>query len=227
MTRSRQRTSRSPADRALDAVEQAPVRPEGGLRGGHQLVLVGLGGQLLDQLARLGGVLGVAALVDAEVRGPRAVGEPVAVRAGPRAWSARSRAGRSRSRTGVTSLASRSSPPRGRLGATRRARTPRSPAVGASAALPAGGLDEAVPEGARGRAPRRRGGAARGARAARSAAASRSVAIASHRVAVLARVARQLLAAQLAGRPAPVEGVAKHVPALAGLLDPLPSPLVT
>ena len=42
------------------------------------------------------------------------------------------------------------------------------------------------------------------------------------RVAVLAGVAGQLLAAQLAGGPALVEGVLEHVPAVAGLLDPLP-----
>ncbi len=46
-----------------------------------------------------------------------------------------------------------------------------------------------------------------------------------HGVPVLARVERQLLAAQLSGRPAPIEGVAEHVPALAALLDPLPDPL--
>ena len=42
------------------------------------------------------------------------------------------------------------------------------------------------------------------------------------RVAVLAGVAGELLAAQLAGGPALVEGVLEHVPAVAGLLDPLP-----
>ena len=45
------------------------------------------------------------------------------------------------------------------------------------------------------------------------------------RVPVLARVARQLLAAELPRGPAPVEGVAKDVPALAGFLDPVPGPL--
>ena len=45
------------------------------------------------------------------------------------------------------------------------------------------------------------------------------------RVPVLARVARQLISAQLACRPAAVEGMAKHVPALPGILDPAPSPL--
>ena len=44
-----------------------------------------------------------------------------------------------------------------------------------------------------------------------------------YRVAVLARVARQLVAAQLTGRPAAVERVAEHVPALPRLLDPAPS----
>src|SRR3954447_17771703 len=46
-----------------------------------------------------------------------------------------------------------------------------------------------------------------------------------HRVPVLARVGRQLIAGELSRRPAPVEGVAEDVPALAGLLDPLPGPL--
>ena len=42
------------------------------------------------------------------------------------------------------------------------------------------------------------------------------------RVAVLAGVVGELLAAQLAGGPALVEGVLEHVPSVAGLLDPLP-----
>jgi hypothetical protein len=42
------------------------------------------------------------------------------------------------------------------------------------------------------------------------------------RVAVLAGVLGELLAGQLTGRPALVEGVLEHVPAVAGLLDPLP-----
>jgi hypothetical protein len=42
------------------------------------------------------------------------------------------------------------------------------------------------------------------------------------RVTVLARVVGELLAAQLAGGPALVEGVLEHVPTVAGLLDLLP-----
>jgi hypothetical protein len=35
----------------------------------------------------------------------------------------------------------------------------------------------------------------------------------------------ELVGAELSGRPATIEGVAKHVPALPGILDPIPSPL--
>src|SRR6185295_1765320 len=63
----------------LNPVEQAPVPPERGLRRRDEPILVVVSGKLGEQLASLGGVLGVAALVEAEVRRALTVPEAVAL----------------------------------------------------------------------------------------------------------------------------------------------------
>ncbi len=70
--------ARSPL-RHVNAVEQAPVGLVGALGRRDHAVGVLVGCEVFDQLAHLRGMLDVAALVDAEVGGARALGEAVAL----------------------------------------------------------------------------------------------------------------------------------------------------
>ena len=84
---------------ALDAVQQLPVAAQGALGDGEQAVLVRAVEALLDQRPRLRRVLEVALGVQGEVLGGRALVERRSARRAPRAWSARSPAGPTRSRS--------------------------------------------------------------------------------------------------------------------------------
>ena len=178
-----------------------------------------VGADLLDQLADLGGVLDVALLVDRGSRRCRRRRRSRSGRAGPRAWCARSAAGRSRSRTG------------GRASAR-----PRRSAVQARthSSVSAVGASPASPPAASTKPSQRRTWPSSSAAWRRSSgrSGSASAAVGADRrdrldgVAVLARVAGELLGGQLPVRPALVEGMAKDVPPLATALDPLPDPFV-
>ena len=154
-----------------------------------------------EQLASLGGVLDVAAAVDREVARPGLLGDPVVAARGPPAWSPRSPAGRSRSRRGARAR-------RARRRARSRPRRRRGLGVRPAAGRSADGVDEPVPEsdvvvllvgvpgelvvlgqplgGVGGEVGDRLDG-----------------------VPVLARVVGELLAGQLAGGPARVEGMGR------------------
>src|SRR6266545_4281708 len=68
MSRSRHRMRQpAPTPVVSDAVQQAPVRPEGFLGYRRQALLVAVRCQLLDQLTGLGRMLDVARLMDVEV----------------------------------------------------------------------------------------------------------------------------------------------------------------
>src|SRR5581483_968198 len=213
------RRSRRPARTAgprspgLDAVQEAPVGAEGPLRRGREAVGVPIARQRRDQRSRLGGVLGVPGGVDAEVVRRRpvleavALDEPGALDAGDGGLGALDRveAGEPVERV----LAGR---PLGDAG--RRLRRRR---LGAGA----GRRGEPVPKrdvvALLRRVPGRRLVAWQRPRQGLARLGDRD-----DGVAVLGRVARQLAARELAARPALVEGVAQHVPAIARALDPLP-----
>ena len=198
--------------------QEAPVGPEGRLGCGDQAVLVALGGDLLDQLPDLGGVFDVAGRVLAEVRGRR---RRRRTRTGPESGTLGPRdrglaaldrveahqrlvdlTGGGPSPYALARLRGRrvvASPPAARTNPSQSATWARS----SSACSPSSGRPGSP-----------------------SAASALSSAIAAHGVAVLARVAGELIGAQIPGRPAAVEGMAEDVPPLTAALNPIPGACV-
>ena len=164
-------------------------------------------------------MLDVAGLVDAEVGGARRRRRSRSGRAGPRAWCARSRGWPLSIAYRRTSVASAPS-------SAVQART--------HSAVSVVGASVASPPAASTKPSQRRTWPSSSAAWRRSSGRSGSASAALgadrrdrlDRVAVLARVAGQLVARSAHRRPALVEGVAKDVPPLATALDPLPDPLV-